>query len=130
MERQLEFHTASGYLKFLNLNSEQIIDKTDLSFNIQNDISFAVNESDYSQIKLIMHFELTEMQNTQNIITLEYETVFQTNNNQANLPERDIVFVQKLIEHSLSKVANIVSFISFETFGKSLNIPTNIEEIQ
>ena len=36
MERQLEFHTASGYLKFLNLNSEQIIDKTDLSFNIQN----------------------------------------------------------------------------------------------
>ena len=70
------------------------------------------------------------MQNTQNIMTLEYETVFQTNNNQANLPERDIVFVQKLIEHSLSKVANIVSFISFETFGKSLNIPTNIDEIQ
>ncbi len=129
MDRQLEFQTASGYLRVLNLNSEKLIDKEDLSFTIQNDVSFAINEVDYSQIKSLIRFELIETQTSQSILSLEYEVVFQTDNDQSRLPEGNIFFVQKLIEHSLSKVATIVSFISFETFGKSLNIPTKIDEI-
>lgn len=93
MDRQLEFQTASGYLRVLNLNSEKLIDKEDLSFTIQNDVSFAINEVDYSQIKSLIRFELIETQTSQSILSLEYEVVFQTDNDQSRLPEGNIFFV-------------------------------------
>ena len=129
MEKQLDYQTASGNLKHIELNLEKINMQEHISFDIENNISFAVNDSDYSKVRALLNFELVEKESKEIILQIAYETTFQTNNTAYDLPVENIYFVQKLIEYSLMKVSNIVSFISFEAFGKVLEITTKLDDI-
>ncbi|MDZ5583891.1 hypothetical protein U1285_03145 [Enterococcus cecorum] len=130
MEEQIEFQSVEGYLTTLNLKTKEKLDNKETTYNLKSDIKYFVNEADKSQIKNIIYLELIENETEQEILSLEYETYFKTNNHQSRLSDGDSFVVQQLSEYSCKKVAEILMSVCFEAFGRNIDIFPHISEVE
>lgn len=130
MEKILEFQSANGYLKSLNLDTGDVRTKEALAFEVSTNLFFLVQEEDVSQLSSVLSLELRERNTDQLLLSLEYEVFFNTNNQYDELPADDAHYLSKLIEYMFEKVSGIVKSITFETFGHGLVIPYKLDEIQ
>lgn len=94
---------------------------------VENNFSFAVNEEDYSKIKVNGEITLSDDSSEENsFLSIVYTGYFDSNNTKESLSMDDISNPIEFFNYLMPDLSETISFITRKAFGEPLELPVKI----
>ncbi|BDQ53393.1 MULTISPECIES: hypothetical protein [Enterococcus] len=123
-----------GKIKFKRINSgiESLqfgLAEIEESISVNGQFKVEVNKEESKLLKLDAHVELYKDKSEDSFMQLNFYGIYETDNNDPNLTLVDIDNSTDLLKDIVPELNRVLTFITKEGLGSSLELPENFSEI-